>query len=115
MFPAPICRRPTFTFAPRVFRSAHHKPTCMVSAELSLYPLTPDYAPVIVDFIRTLRAQPGVEVATNGLSTQLTGEYPAVMAALTRAMEPTLAGAVTCSFVIKLLNVAVEPGAEVEV
>lgn len=82
----------------------------IISAELSLYPLTPDYEPVIVDFIIALRNQPGLRVATNGLSTQLTGEYTAVMAALTCAMEPTLAGAVTCSFVIKLLNVEVEPG-----
>ncbi|MEL7162236.1 MAG: hypothetical protein AAFN92_15880, partial [Bacteroidota bacterium] len=62
-----------------------------------------------------LREQPEVTVATNGLSTQLTGEYAAVMAALTVAMEPTLAGEVTCSFVIKLLNVEIEPGAEVNV
>lgn len=81
-----------------------------VSAELSLYPLTPDYSPVIIDFIELLRAQPGVTVATNGLSTQLTGDYPDVMAALTVAMQPTLAGTVTCSFVLKLLNVAIEPG-----
>ena len=74
----------------------------MVAAELSLYPLTPDYEPVILDFIRLLRAQPGISVATNGLSTQLTGEYSDVMNALTVAMEPTMAGSVTCSFVVKL-------------
>jgi len=87
----------------------------MTSAELSLYPLTPDYSPVIVDFIRLLRAQPGVTVATNGLSTQLTGKYADVMAALTVAMRPTIEGAVTCSFVIKVLNVGIEPGEEVRV
>ncbi|MEO0732296.1 MAG: hypothetical protein AAFZ52_05650 [Bacteroidota bacterium] len=87
----------------------------MVSAELSLYPLTPAYEAPIIDFIHRLRAQPGVAVATNGLSTQLTGEYAAVMAALTASMEPTLAGEVTCSFVIKLLNVQIDPGATVSV
>ena len=87
----------------------------MVSAELSLYPLTQGYIDPIVAFIKLLREQPGVEVATNGLSTQLTGEYRDVMAALTTAMEPTLGGAVTCSFVIKILNVGVTPGAEVRV
>jgi uncharacterized protein YqgV (UPF0045/DUF77 family) len=87
----------------------------MISAELSLYPLTPDYSPVIIDFIHLLREQPGVTVATNGLSTQLTGEYDAVMDGLKRAMGPTMMGDVTCSFVIKVLNVAIEPGAAVSV
>ena len=85
------------------------------SAELSLYPLTPDYKDTIIAFIHELRAQPGVTVATNGLSTQLTGDYDAVMAALTRAMRPTMAGDVACSFVIKVLNVGVEPGERVDV
>lgn len=87
----------------------------IVSAELSLYPLTPDYETPILDFIRELRRQPDVEVATNGLSTQLTGNYTAVMQALTHAMEPTLGGTITCSFVIKLLNVGIVPGREVAV
>ncbi|MEM1357801.1 MAG: hypothetical protein AAGF89_06360 [Bacteroidota bacterium] len=87
----------------------------MISAEISLYPLTPGYERIIIDFIHLLRAQPGLKVATNGLSTQLTGEYPAVMAALTKAMEPTLAGTVTCSFVLKVLNVGIDPGASVSV
>ncbi|MFK8161041.1 MAG: hypothetical protein AB8H12_01150 [Lewinella sp.] len=83
----------------------------MTSAELSLYPLTANYEPIIIDFIRLLRQQPRVKVATNGLSTQLTGAYADVMAALTVAMQPTMEGAVTtCSFVIKVLNVEVEPG-----
>ncbi len=87
----------------------------MISAELSLYPLTPDYEPVIIDFIRLLQEQPSITVAVNGLSTQLTGDYLAVMSAITRAMGPTLAGKVTCSFVIKVLNVGIEPGKLVEI
>lgn len=87
----------------------------MISAELSLYPLTPDYEPLIIDFIRLLKQQPGITVATNGLSTQLTGSYPEVMAAITVAMRPTMEGKVTCSFVIKLLNVDVVPGEEVKI
>lgn len=85
----------------------------MISAEISLYPLTPDYENIIIDFIHLLRAQPGLKVTTNGLSTQLTGEYSAVMAGITLAMEPTLAGKITCSFVLKILNVGIDPGATV--
>ncbi len=82
----------------------------MVSAELSLYPLTQDYSEPVVRFIQLLRSQAGIEVATNGLSTQLVGTYDDVMAALTVAMRPTIEGRATCSFVIKLLNVRVVPG-----
>jgi uncharacterized protein YqgV (UPF0045/DUF77 family) len=85
------------------------------SAELSFYPLTPNYEQLIIDFIHLLRSQPGITVATNGLSTQLTGQYDAVMAALTEAMRPTVSGDVTCSFVVKILNVGIVPGADVEV
>jgi len=87
----------------------------IVSAELSLYALTDQYEQPVIDFIHLLRAQPGIEVVTNGLSTQAVGEYAAVMEALKLAMEPTLAGTVTCSFVIKILNVGISPGKEVRV
>ena len=80
-----------------------------------MYPLRADYETPIVNFIRRLRAQPGVRVHTNQLSTQLTGEYATVMAALQTAMEPELAGMTSVSFVLKILNVGIEPGQAVEV
>ena len=82
----------------------------IISAELSLYALTDQYEKPVIDFIHQLRAQPGVEVVTNGLSTQIVGAYAAVMDALKLSMEPTLAGEITCSFVIKILNVGIAPG-----
>ncbi|MGB3799400.1 MAG: YkoF family thiamine/hydroxymethylpyrimidine-binding protein [Lewinella sp.] len=87
----------------------------IISAELSLYPLTTDYEDPIIAFIKRLRAQAGIRVATNGLSTQITGEYDDVMKALSEAMRPTMEGETSCSFVIKILNVGVEPGEEVTV
>ncbi|MEM6769269.1 MAG: hypothetical protein AAF597_01690 [Bacteroidota bacterium] len=86
-----------------------------VSAELSLYALTDSYEQPVIDFIHALRAQPKIEVVTNGLSTQVVGEYAAVMEALKQSMEPTLAREETCSFVIKILNVRIQPGEQVEV
>ncbi len=83
-----------------------------VSVEISLYPLVADYEPPIIDFIRRLQGRGGIEVAANHLSTQLTGDYEDVMQALTETMRPTLAGETKCSFVIKVLNVAIEPGGE---
>ena len=81
-----------------------------VSIDLSLYPLTPDYEAPIIAFIERLHDHEGIQVATNQLATQLTGEYDTVMEVLREAMRPTLASDTPCSFVIKLLNVAVVPG-----
>jgi uncharacterized protein YqgV (UPF0045/DUF77 family) len=86
-----------------------------VSVDLSLYPIADNYEGPIKAFIHRLNEAEGIKVATNPLTTQLTGDYDRVMALLTAAMRPTLAGDKVCSFVIKILNVAVEPGERVEV
>lgn len=79
-----------------------------VSLEISLYPLTHDYEPPIIAFIEQLHGVPGIDVATNHLSTQLTGDYDQIMELLTEAMRPTLSKPTKCSFVIKVLNVAIK-------
>jgi uncharacterized protein YqgV (UPF0045/DUF77 family) len=86
-----------------------------VSVDISLYPLTPDYEEPIKFFIQRLNEAEGIEVATNPLTTQLTGDYDRVMTLLTAAMRPTLAGDPICSFVLKILNVRVVPGERVEI
>ena len=87
----------------------------IVALDLSLYPLTPDYETPIKAFIRRLREVDGLRVATNPLTTQVSGDYDEVMRALTEAMRPTLASDVPCSFVVKILNVAIEPGTAVTI
>lgn len=80
-----------------------------ISVDISLYPLTTDYERPVIDFIKRLHDRDGIEVATNHLTTQLTGDYDTVMDALKEAMRPTLSDETKCSFVIKILNVAVVP------
>jgi uncharacterized protein YqgV (UPF0045/DUF77 family) len=53
-----------------------------VAVELSLYPLTDRFIPPILDFIERLKARPGLSVATNSMSTQVSGEYDVVFEAL---------------------------------
>jgi len=53
-----------------------------LSVELSLYPLSAQYIPVILDFIERIRDYPGIDVQSNALSTQLFGDYAQVMAAV---------------------------------
>ncbi len=43
--------------------------------ELSLYPLNKEYPSSVLGFLKKLKAMPGVEIHTNGMSTLLTGPY----------------------------------------
>lgn len=63
-----------------------------ITAELSLYPLQDDFTGPIKDFIHALRRQPGIEVVTNQLSTQLRGDFDAVTAAVTACLKTATTG-----------------------
>lgn len=80
------------------------------SVDISLYPLRADYLQPIITFIQRLQGTAGLTVATNPLSTQVSGDYDLVMDTLKEAMRDSLAHGTTCAFVLKVLNVAVEPG-----
>jgi uncharacterized protein YqgV (UPF0045/DUF77 family) len=54
-----------------------------VSVDISLYPLESEYIDTIWGFIDSLKANPNISVLTNGLSTQVFGEYKEVMGAIT--------------------------------
>lgn len=60
------------------------------TVEISMYPLSEDYAQQVTDFILELRKAPGLEVVTNGVSTQVFGEYETIMKALQTTMGQTL-------------------------
>jgi len=75
-----------------------------ITAEISLYPLADDFVGDIRDFIHRLRAEPGLEVISNQVSTQLRGDYDAVTGALQRCMRETMQGDGSRIFVVKYLN-----------
>ena len=81
-----------------------------VAVDISLYPLQADFEPPIIDFIHRLRQIQGLEVHTNELATQISGEYTLVMDTLRDAMGHTFQQGGTYSFVLKVLNVVIEPG-----
>ncbi|GEQ84609.1 hypothetical protein ULMS_01170 [Patiriisocius marinistellae] len=60
-----------------------------ISVELTLTPLQDDYEPAIIDFIKNLRNS-GLTVLENPLSTQVYGEYDAVMHVLQKEMKVAL-------------------------
>ena len=45
-----------------------------ITAEVSFYPMQDNFLPGIVEFIHSIQDAPGLEVAVNQMSTQLTGE-----------------------------------------
>jgi len=75
-----------------------------ITAEISLYPLAEDFVGDIRDFIHRLREEPGLEVISNQMSTQLRGDYEAVTGALQRCMRETMQADGSRIFVVKYLN-----------
>lgn len=76
-----------------------------ITAELSLYPLASE-EPIarITGFVRDLRAQPGVEVLTNQMSTQLRGEMEDVQRAVDICMKAVMESGDRVVLVAKYLN-----------
>ncbi len=58
-----------------------------VTVEVSLYPLRDDYEQVVLDFINSMHHHEGLRIETNGLSTQIFGEYDQVFDALKTEMK----------------------------
>ena len=49
------------------------------SVEISMYPLDKNYIEPIISFIKKIRSYPNLSVETNGMSTQIFGQYDDVM------------------------------------
>lgn len=75
-----------------------------ITAELSLYPLAVEPIATIFNFIEDLRQQPGIEVVSNQMSTQIRGEQTAVMAAVSRCLEKSFSEDSTQVLVAKFIN-----------
>ena len=75
-----------------------------ITVELSLYPLAPDFVGHITDFILELRREPGIEIVSNQMSTQLRGEFDAVLAAVSRCTRAAMERVHPVVLVAKFLN-----------
>ncbi len=76
----------------------------IVTAELSLYPLSNEYESPIIELIQSLKKYPGLMVYTNAMSTQIKGEYGDVMKALSEHVYPAFQNPNSVCLVVKLLN-----------
>jgi hypothetical protein len=73
------------------------------AVEISMYPLTGDYVPLIQAFIDRLNTHPDMTVRTNALSTQVWGPLDRVLAMLAVEIERAAAAAPQLVFVMKVL------------
>lgn len=75
-----------------------------ISLDISLYPLTKEYATPILAFINQLEADPRITVVRNTLSTQLFGDYHHIMGLMTDEMARAIAFHPESIFVLKLVG-----------
>lgn len=69
--------------------------------EISMYPLHQDYENRVLAFLDQLHSHPDITIETNGLSTQLFGEYHTLMQLLEHELKAVLE-AQDAIFVLKL-------------
>lgn len=79
-----------------------------IVADMSLYPLKDGPIPDIIEFIREMQVQDGIEIVTNQLGTQLSGEFEAVTGAINQCMRKAMEAPNTVVLVVKYLNISVE-------
>ncbi len=74
-----------------------------ISVELTFSPLQEDYEPHIIRFIKALRDS-GLTVLENPMSTQIYGDYTAVMDVLNRELSTSLEGVGQGVFYLKMVK-----------
>ncbi len=79
-----------------------------ITVEISLYPLTNQYGDHVIDFIKSLKENRALEIRTNSMSTQITGQIDVVMQQLTRTMETAFKREEKAAIVMKCFSSAVE-------
>lgn len=75
--------------------------------EITMYPFAETFTPPIDRFLEALNSTSDIEVKTNRMSTQLYGDYDAVMALVTEAIKTSRERDGSAAFVFKVL-----PGAQ---
>ncbi len=80
----------------------------MITVEMSMYPLNADYKPAIRAFIHQLQACSGIETVTNQMSTQIRGEFDAVMTAVTACLKQSMIDNDKVVFATKFLNTGLD-------
>jgi len=75
-----------------------------ITAELSLYPLHNNFVADVVSFIEQLRKQPGLDIVTNRMSTQIRGQFDEVTGAVNHCLEYAFQHSEHMVLIVKYLN-----------
>ena len=78
-----------------------------ISVEISYYPLKEEFIPGILDFINRMNKYESLTCKTNGMSTQVFGEYFELMNALTKEIHQSFEIPHSV-FVLKIINANLE-------
>ncbi|MFA5512946.1 MAG: YkoF family thiamine/hydroxymethylpyrimidine-binding protein [Candidatus Kapaibacterium sp.] len=73
-----------------------------LTIDISLYPLTEDFIPVIKEFIGKIEKYDSVSVLKNNISTQVSGDYDTIMHLLSNELKPVFQK-MRSVFVVKFL------------
>lgn len=79
-----------------------------ITVDISMYPLDADNKPPIKAFIRKLRTFKGLELVTNQMSTQISGEYDDVHSAINACMRESMEQQNKVVFIARYLNVSMD-------
>lgn len=74
-----------------------------IGVEISMYPLTKDFEPLILKFIEDLKIN-GLRPQTNGMSTQVFGEIDEVFDKIKSAVKTSMVAGKQVVFNFKVLN-----------
>lgn len=74
------------------------------SVEISMYPLDVNYIEPITLFIKRLKKQSFISVETNGMSTQVFGDFDNVMTAIQKEMKNSFLLEQKVIFNMKVIN-----------
>ncbi|RLD91372.1 MAG: hypothetical protein DRJ09_01295 [Bacteroidetes bacterium] len=78
-----------------------------ISVDISYYPLKDEFIPPILDFIDRMNKYKTLTVQTNGMSTQVFGNYFDVMNALTKEIHQSFELPHSV-FILKIINTDLE-------
>ena len=78
-----------------------------ISVDISYYPLKDEFIPPILDFIHRMNKYENLTVQTNGMSSQVFGEYFEVMKALTHEIHQSFELPHSV-FILKVINADLE-------
>jgi uncharacterized protein YqgV (UPF0045/DUF77 family) len=75
-----------------------------ITVEISFYPLHQSFGSQILEFVRYLNDESNLEVKTNSMSTQISGDFDAVMERVTSALKQGFSSEIRTVAVMKLFN-----------